>query len=171
MAKLDYCDRHGKEWLEEWYAKYVQYAVGVAYQITREREAARDLAQEAFLRILEAMAEGRYARTAEFQTYLHRVVRNLSLNHVTRRKEIPFGHPPPGEAEDHTLYHRLERMDIPKILSILAPHQRKVFVLFYLQEKSYAEIAALLGIPEKSVGNILYCGKQKIWQFLKNNEE
>jgi len=171
MAKPDHRDRHGKECLEEWYIEHFHYAVNVAFQITQDREAAKDIAQEAFLRILETMAVGRYAQTAEFSTYLHRIVRNLSLNHVTRRKEIPFEHPPPGGEEDHTLHKRIDSLDISKILSILAPHQRKVFILYYLHDKSYSEIASHLGIPEKSVGNILYRGRQKIRQFLKNNEE
>jgi len=174
MVKADYCDRHEKEWLEERYAKYFQYALDVAYQITREREAAQDLAQEAFLRILVAMAEGRYARTSEFQTYLHRVVRNLSLNHVMRRKEISF-EPPPLEltkdTDDPDLQNRIDRMDALKYLSALSPQHRKVFILYYLKGKSYAEIASRLGISKKSVGNILYRGKKKIRGFLKNNEE
>ena len=56
-----------------------------AYHYVGNRADAEELAQEAFLRILDAAAS--YRPSARFTTYLYRVVANLCLDH--RRKKRP----------------------------------------------------------------------------------
>ncbi len=145
--------------------------MNVAYLFTQDQEAAQDFAQEAFLRILEAMAKGCYARTAEFSTSLYRIVRNLCLNHFTRHKEIPFEHPLPEWAEESDLNKRIDRMNAQKYLSALSPQHRNVFILYYLQCKSYADIAAHPGISEKSEETFCTGGDKKSGGIGKNNFE
>ena len=58
----------------------------VAYRFTGDAAEAEDLAQDAFLKILEATS--RYKPTAAFRTYLYRVLTRLCIDHG--RKKRPF---------------------------------------------------------------------------------
>ncbi len=70
-------------------------ALKVAYHLCGDEDRARDLAQEAFLRILRAA--GRYRERGRFTTYLYAVVLNLVREEARRRRrrpEVPL--PPDG---------------------------------------------------------------------------
>ncbi len=62
--------------------RYRERAYRLAWSILRDAEEARDLSQEAFIRLYQTA--GRFAGTAKFSTWFYRVVVNLCLDH--RRK-------------------------------------------------------------------------------------
>ena len=64
--------------------KYQDRVLGLAYRFISDRDAAQDLAQEAFLRVY--MARARYEPRAKFSTWLYRIVANLCLNEIRWRK-------------------------------------------------------------------------------------
>ena len=65
-----------------------------AYHYVGNRADAEELAQEAFLRILDAAAS--YRSSARFTTYLYRVVANLCLDHRRKKRPDPQGDLPVG---------------------------------------------------------------------------
>ena len=50
----------------------------------------------------------------------------------------------------------LGRIEIERLLKDLPDEQREVIVLFYLQERSIEEVAAMLDLPEGTVKSLLH---------------
>src|ERR1700736_6116680 len=71
---------------EQLVERHQSSAWNAAYRFLGDATEAEDVAQEAFLRILDAAH--RYQPTASFRTYLYRVVTHLCLDHVSKKK--PF---------------------------------------------------------------------------------
>ena len=64
--------------------RYQQRAYRLAWSILRDAEEARDLSQEAFLRLYEAA--GSFRGTARFSTWFYRILVNLCLDARRRRR-------------------------------------------------------------------------------------
>ncbi len=60
--------------------QHMKQAYNVAFGFVRNREDARDVLQDALVRAYVALPS--FRGEAEFGTWLHRIVMNLSLNHV-----------------------------------------------------------------------------------------
>jgi hypothetical protein len=78
--------------------RYSKRMVNLAYQITGDRDAAEDLAQETFFRAYRSAA--RYTQIAKFSTWLYTIAINLCRNELRRRKFKPFSLEEMAERED-----------------------------------------------------------------------
>ena len=128
-----------------------------AYRFTGDAVEAEDLAQEAFLRILDAA--GRYKPTATFRTYLFRVLTRLCLDHVRKKRPIPIdplpqtadGLPSPSRQVDRQERDKL----IQAALDALPADYRMAAVLRYFEGLSGTEMAVAMGRSEKAVERLL----------------
>jgi len=57
--------------------------------------------------------------------------------------------------------------DLPTLLTSLPDKQRQVFVLFYMEDKSYAEVALLLDLPVGTIKTYLHRGRKTIASLLQ----
>jgi RNA polymerase sigma-70 factor (ECF subfamily) len=129
-------------------------AFGIALRITRSREDAEDVVQQAFVRAWHALAQFR-AQSA-FGTWLHRIVARRALDRVSqikvrreREDDVDLAALPlliPAEGRDVFLIRRLEQL-----MQRLTAPQRAVVTLFYWEDTPIDEIASILGIPENTV--------------------
>jgi RNA polymerase sigma factor (sigma-70 family) len=70
--------------LEELYERHAADAVRLAYLVTSDRELARDIAQDAFVRVAGRFRHLRYPDA--FDAYLRRTVVNLCLSHFRHQR-------------------------------------------------------------------------------------
>ncbi|MBU6321596.1 MAG: sigma-70 family RNA polymerase sigma factor [Patescibacteria group bacterium] len=69
--------------------RHLRGAYTLALRLTGEREMAEDVVQEAFVKAWRAL--GRYARAeASFKTWLARIVRNTAIDHLRKKRHVPF---------------------------------------------------------------------------------
>ena len=128
-----------------------------AYRFLGDRVTAEDVAQEAFLKVLDAA--GRYRTTARFRTYLYRVVTRLCLDHA-RKKQPAYvddlstvSGPSPSPLDAAVSRERGEA--VWKALDALPPRQRMAVVLRYYEGLSGQEMAAAMGVSVKGVERLL----------------
>ena len=143
--------------------RYQQRAFRLAWSILRQSEDARDLSQEAFIRLWEAA--GSFRGRSRFSTWFYRLLVNLCLDH--RRKHRWW----------HEVFGREERAgnDVPSALeqqpaltvdpaeamgreraltrvwdaaARLSPQQRTVLVLLVQEELAMSEVADVMGCAE-----------------------
>ena len=141
-----------------------------AYRFLGDRTIAEDVAQEAFLKILDA-AE-RYRTTAKFRTYLHGVVTHLCLDSARKKQPIyvddlaAVSGPSPSPPDAVASQERDEA--VRKALNTLRPNQRMAVVLRYYEGLSGREIAAAMEVSPKAVERLLARARTVLAVLLKD---
>ncbi|MFC1530455.1 RNA polymerase sigma factor [Gemmatimonadota bacterium] len=181
-----------REAFEELGRRYIKKAYSIALRMTRNREDAWDLAQDALLEIHRS-ATG-FDRRYSFSSWFYRIVVNKTLNFLKREKlrsgafaagmEEKFlgdkgvslrGGDPVDPDDEYTTGTLVERGDpeqeyeiteirarIEGALEVLSPEQRMVVVLFDMEGYSHREIAEVLECPEGTVMSRLHYGRMKL---------
>jgi RNA polymerase sigma-70 factor (ECF subfamily) len=137
--------------LEELFRRHWPPAYRAAYYVVRDRAAAEDIAQEAFLAALRAL--DRFDRRRPFGPWLHRIVVNRAIDWARARAlraELDV-EPPDSEARDDFE----ERDELATAIAGLSPERRAVVVLRYLLDYTPGEIAKLLDLPRGTVNSRL----------------
>jgi RNA polymerase sigma-70 factor (ECF subfamily) len=137
-------------------ARHRDRAYALALRMTGSAADAEEVAQDAFVRAWRALPAFRFE--AAFGTWLHRIVARLALDRrevLVRRakREAPEDAAPEPEAPappDDSAGARLERL-----LSTLSEKARAAVVLYYYEDRSVAEAARILGVPEGTVKTLL----------------
>jgi RNA polymerase sigma-70 factor (ECF subfamily) len=147
--------------------RYRERAYRIAWSILRDREDAKDCAQEAFLKLHEAA--GSFAGQSRFSTWFYRIVVNCCLDHQRRRRgwrrplawREPHENPDQGDlverqpapftdpAEGVEQERRMNRLW--QAVEGLSPQQRAAVVLQCREGLATKEIAAVLDLSEATV--------------------
>ena len=143
--------------------RYQQRAFRLAWSIVRHTEDARDLSQEAFIRLWESA--GSFRGRSRFSTWFYRLLVNLCLDHrrkhrwwhqAFRREEradddAPSAleqQPAPGVDPIEALGHERARARLWDAAAALSPQQRAVLVLHVQEEMAMGEVARVMGCAE-----------------------
>jgi RNA polymerase sigma factor (sigma-70 family) len=127
-----------------------------------DRAAADDLVQDTLERAWSRL--GQWHSGSDLRAWLFGIMHNLRVDQL-RRPMLPTHS---LDEEDYELPTRstqsdnLEVRDIASALSQLPDEQREVLLLVALEEMSYAEIAATLGIPPGTVMSRLSRGREAL---------
>ncbi len=161
--------------------RYKNPLVNYLTRMTRSRERAEDLAQDAFVRVYRSA--GRYRERGQFQAFLYRIATN-QLRSEERRAARWRGLLPSLAAE-----HRLRAttsspqsaalgaeavIAVTRALSRLPIHYRAPLVLREIEGWPYARIAGTLGCREGTVKSRVHRGKKLLRDDLSeywNGEE
>jgi len=138
-----------------------------AYRLLGRWDAADDVAQEAFLRLYKS-APG-YSPVAAFSTWLHRIVVNLCLDLLKRRKPSQLGAMEwLDEGVESDVLVRQERVEaVQRELSQLPDRQRVAVVLHRFEGLGHKEIAATTGWSESAVESLLVRAYARLRERLK----
>ena len=137
----------------------------LAYRLSGNRADAEDLTQETFVRVFRSLSS--YS-PGTFEGWLHRITTNLFLDMVRRRQRIRFDALPedagdrlagsdPGPEQAYDDMHL--DPEIQAALDSLPPDFRVAVVLCDLEQLSYEEIAATLGIKVGTVRSRIHRGR------------
>ncbi|HKX17880.1 MAG TPA: sigma-70 family RNA polymerase sigma factor [bacterium] len=154
--------------------RYARHVYNIAYRMTGNQADARDLSQEAFLRVYRALR--RVQPGAPLESWLYRIVSNLYIDLLRRRPKVrvesldaPIDTPrgeltrelPDAAANPEVVFER-EHIDgaIQQALGVLSPDLRMVVVLSDIEGFAYEEIAAMLRVPLGTVKSRLHRARQ-----------
>jgi len=155
------------EWIGVLMQRYTLLLYGVCMKYLRNEEAAKDAVQQIFLK---AIAELHKYQVTYFKSWLYMVARNYCLMQLRDKGKVPLPVTEkmmvagPDETDD-LLHHRekdevLEMME--ESLKELNDEQRTCVTLFYLQKKSYNEIADITGYTTMQVKSYIQNGKRNL---------
>lgn len=160
---------------------YVQYRGELhahAYRILKDSSRADEVVQDAFIRVLLAAPELNSIDHA--RSYLHRTIENLCMDLFRiegRRPNLVLVEDVLSEVDlryqDHLdLADSVAAADdaalIRQALSLLSPAERAALVMWEMEGRSTKEIAAELGIKEKSVRHTLSRARASLRRVLSN---
>ena len=157
---------------------YDQNVLRLAYNMVRSPEDARDIYQEAFLRVHRNLHHFRF--DCSFHTWLYRIVTNLCLDHLRKqkvRKEEPAVVETENGPKDRLMAVAEKGVDgdpqrrllsgelknrIEAVLGELTPRERAVFEMRHHQGMRLRAIGESLGTTEEAAKNCLFRATQKM---------
>ncbi|MBV9508416.1 MAG: sigma-70 family RNA polymerase sigma factor [Acidobacteriia bacterium] len=157
---------------------YDQSVLRLAMNLLRSPEEARDVYQEAFLRVYKNLNTFRF--DCSFHTWLYRIVTNICLDHLRKRKvrkeepsivetaEGPIDRMDSFEEEsaqadpERTMRNRQLREKIEDALGNLTPRERMVFEMRHYEGLRLRNIGEILGTTEEAAKNCLFRATQKM---------
>jgi RNA polymerase sigma-70 factor (ECF subfamily) len=149
------------------FERHYRLAYSVIYRQLGVQSIAEDLVQEAFLRVYRAAPK--YEPTAKFSTWLYTVVTNLCLNYKRDRARdklrLVTGEDDEGgnpleqlaatEEPDHDALDTAERARVVReAIAELPENQRMALILSRYEDKSYEEVAEILGTTVAAVKSL-----------------
>lgn len=150
--------------LQELYRVHSPDALRLAYLLVGDREAAADLVQDAFVRLL-----GRYRDLRDvdhFEAYLRKTVVNLSKDHHRKRatERSYIARHSPGEEGDHALDPDEE---LHVALLKLPERQRAAIALRYLEDLSEQQTADVMDTTVAAVKSLTQRGSATLRRHLE----
>jgi RNA polymerase sigma-70 factor, ECF subfamily len=146
--------------------RYQRVLFTVAVRMLDDEAEAADAVQNAFVRAYEKL--DRYDPAHKFFSWLYRILVNECLNvRRSRRRFEPLSAAMPSAEDPQRAAQQGEtRVRIQEALARLPGDYREVIVLRHFADLSYQEMAAALGIPEKTVKSRLYSARQRLGELL-----
>ncbi len=153
----------------------------LAFQVVRNREDALDVAQEAFAKAFASLSN--FKGDASFTTWMHRIVVNLAIDCLRRRRRgdpteyddrlaVPedgeHGPAAPDDPET-TLGRRQVQSLLSRGIAALPPAHRAVLILREIEGLSYEEIAQAVGCSLGTVMSRLFYARRKLQKVLRPN--
>jgi RNA polymerase sigma-70 factor (ECF subfamily) len=168
--------RGDKRAFETLVRRHMTDAFYVAYGYVGNAEDARDLSQEAFIKVYQARAT--FDETRPFYPWLYRILKNHCLNFVTRgRRHLSLDDEnehreivsPAASALENLEDHERKRL-VRAAIDRLSDDHREIIVLKNFKEHSYREIAELLDIPVGTVMSRLFYARQALRAVIEEIE-
>lgn len=157
-----------KEFFGELVLRHQDFIFGVVKGFVRFEEEARDLTQEVFVKAYENIEK--FRGDSKFSSWLYRIAYNHSMNWSERRAgretqlddELAETIPEEPSAADEMFDRELVLSRIKEIIEELPDKYKVVLKLYYFDEKTYQEIADMLGIPINTVKIQLLRAKEHV---------
>jgi RNA polymerase sigma-70 factor (ECF subfamily) len=174
-----------REAFEELVRRHDRDILRLAYHMLGNREEAREVYQETFLKAFRSLSRFRFE--SSFYTWIYRIATNVSLDHLrkrqTLREEISIesdtsSNPDRPALKDTlaatTYYSNPERRlygkevgeKIREALKTLSEKERLVFELRHYQGLRLKMIGEIMGSTEETAKNYLFRATQKLRAFL-----
>lgn len=150
--------------------RYKERIYSVVLRIVRNRDEAKDLAQEAFVKAYRNRQS--FRAEAAFYTWIYRIAVNLSLNYIKRNRDRQAESIDmiPSQALTETMPDNLEKAELGQAIADaidkLPARQKTVFILRHYEEKPHGEIAEILAITEGAVKANYHQAVQKLKIYL-----
>jgi RNA polymerase sigma-70 factor (ECF subfamily) len=172
--------REGREpAYRELIGRYERPVFSLIFRLVRDREKAEDLAQDTFIKVLNAI--DRYDPSFKFSSWIFKIAHNTALDHL--RKKHPEmlsldGSPhasTPDEVEASTLSaissnenpeeyasNRELGHEIEKALADVRPEYRTAIILWHMEGRPYEEIAEIMGVPLGTVKTYIHRARNEL---------
>ncbi len=145
--------------------EYQDRVFRLARSILRDQAAAEEAAQDALLRVWKGLP--RFRGSSSISTWIYAITRNTRMTKLGRKRIAVSSLEEPGtrraaESAGARVPFTAPIVEVEELLDQLPAKYRQVVVLFYMQEKSYEEVAKMLGLPEGTVKTYLFRARKTL---------
>jgi RNA polymerase sigma-70 factor (ECF subfamily) len=176
--------RDGRERaFRELIGRYQRPVFSLIYRLVRDRERAEDLAQDTFIKVLNAL--DRYKPEYKFSSWIFKIAHNTALDQLRRREPDTLsldGSPhartaaeveattitpeSSGETPEQYTANRQLGAEIEQAISMLRPEYRTAILLCHVEGRPYEEIAEIMGVPLGTVKTYIHRGRKVLMERL-----
>ena len=149
--------------------RHRQRVYRIALRITGNPQDAEDVTQDVFVQVWATLAG--FLGTARFSTWLYRMVVNRALTVRQRRPPtavLPDQDRPDPASTAEVVVARQRAEATAHAVASLPDDQRAVFVLHQMEGLSYAEVGAVLRLPEPTVRGRLARARRTLLDQLRD---
>ena len=160
--------------------RHQRRAFAIAIGLVRDENDAREIVQEAFLRVHRSLHK--FQGTSSFFTWLYRIVKNLSIDLMrkpARREQELFDDPQVADDAAFPFISRIDGADpaevvrrteiaerIQAALDALPPYHRSVIIMREVEGMSYQEMAEAMDVSKGTIMSRLFHARQKLQRAL-----
>jgi RNA polymerase sigma-70 factor, ECF subfamily len=154
---------------DELMLRYERQIYRLCYRFVENRDDARDLAQEVFIKAFEHLPT--FRRESSFKTWLYRIGMNHCINHVKKHArefvEVTenIGSTRPSVHAD--MEEREQREQFRRLVKQLPPKQKAILELRIHEQLSYEEIAKISGRSVSTIKASVFFALEKIRKLVK----
>jgi RNA polymerase sigma-70 factor (ECF subfamily) len=161
---------------EEIFTRYQSMVFNLSLRLSGSREEAADLSQEIFLRIYRHV--GKFKGRSSLKTWIYRVSVNCCRSRLSKKKlpTVPLADDPsksmreirdPRSGPERRAIAQDEIRQLSEALMMLPSPFREAVVLRDIEELSYEEIAAVLGVRLGTVRSRIARGRDRLLAILE----
>jgi len=159
--------------------RYQRPVFSLIYRMVRDRELAEDLAQETFVKVLNAI--GSYRPEYKFSSWIFKIANNAAIDQLRRRELDTLSldgspHAQTADAVEATTLQigdpRESQLDevanrelgsrIEAAIARLRPEYRSCIILRHIEGRPYEEIAEVLGLPLGTVKTYIHRARHEL---------
>ena len=159
--------------------RYERPVFSLIYRMVRDREAAEDLAQDRFVKVLNHI--DRYNPEFKFSSWIFKIANNVAIDHLRRRQPQTVsmdGSPHATSAaeieassfeiaaDQETALQEMEAKEIgsaiERAIAKLRPEYRACIMLRHIEDRSYEEIATTLDLPLGTVKTYIHRARNEL---------
>jgi len=157
---------HNNEWLGSLLQRYTLLLLGVCMKYMKDEEEARDCVQQIFVKVIPELAK---YKVDYFKSWIYTIARNHCLMKLRDRHGFVAGlsdsmlaawDDEPGKNPHQEKEQLLQWMG--QSLEELGKEQKLCVILFYLEKRSYQEIASSTGYTLMQVKSHIQNGKRNL---------
>ncbi len=163
------------KWLGVLLQRYTLLLFGVCMKYLKNEEEAKDAVQQVFEKAIKEL--GKY-KVDYFKSWIYMVAKNHCLMQLRDKGKLPAELKEqlistPAEDINHTEHWQKDQLleQLRMAVSELIPEQRTCIELFYLEKKSYTDIAANTGFTLMQVKSYIQNGKRNLKMVLLKQQK
>jgi RNA polymerase sigma-70 factor (ECF subfamily) len=164
--------------------RYERPVFSLIYRMVRDRELAEDLAQDTFVKVLNALES--YRAEYKFSSWIFKIANNVAIDQLRRREldTLSLDGAPDARTADEVeatalqAVHRgetplaeLESRELGSIIEQaigrLRPEYRACILLRHVEGRSYEEIAEALDLPLGTVKTYIHRARHELREYLE----
>lgn len=168
--------------------RYERPIFSLVFRMVRDRELAEDLAQETFVKALNAIES--YRPEFKFSSWIFKIANNAAIDHLRRRELDTLSldgspHAETPEAMEATALQIGNRLESPldaveakelggaieAAIGRLRPEYRSCILLRHVEGRAYEEIAEILNLPLGTVKTYIHRARNELRQSLAHLRE
>jgi RNA polymerase sigma-70 factor, ECF subfamily len=168
--------------------RYERPVFALLFRMVRDRELAEDLAQETFIKALNAIES--YRPEFKFSSWIFKIANNAAIDHLRRREldTLSLDGSPHAETPEQMQATALQigaRQESPldavearelggaieQAIAQLRPEYRSCILLRHVEGRAYEEIAEILNLPLGTVKTYIHRARNELRQALAHLKE
>ena len=136
-----------------------------------DRERAKDISQETFIRIWKYMSEG--GEIKHMRAFVYRIANNLIIDEYRKKKTISLeklheeeGFDPVGSENMESIEKKFDAQAILKVLDRIDTKYREALVMRYVDDLTPKEIAEITGESENNISVRIHRGTRQLKKLI-----